>query len=423
MESSNPVIVRYNDKKIHILNAVIDVICESGVKDATISDIAKKAGVVDSVIYHYFKNKEDLLFSALDILITRSLNELEFHFQGIMDPVSRLGKMVWYHIFMNKSDRNTQARKSMLLEARGKSSFLHHDAYDALKRYIHVLDNILEEGIQSGFFEADLNVPLVRTMIFGFLDEEVLQKLGSRDVFEDLPQFEEMIDLVFAMIENRNTEAASDLKVDKHLAILQAAKKLFAKKGFADTTISEIAAQAGVAEGTIYEYFKNKQDLLLAITREYFRQHKEKLDNAFELNSSFDKLRHIMWCHIRIFAADKDLVTVFLKETKLSKSFYKTDASEVFVNYHEKIIEILKQGKASGEFRSSISSDVFGRLVMGSVSNLYNRWYYRDPMSPLDYTHEIHQFIEMLCRTVAVSAHSPLRKDYKLLYRSKLPGL
>ena len=65
---------------------------------------------------------------------------------------------------------------------------------------------------------------------------------------------------------------------DKYFAILEAAKKLFAEKGFDSATMREVAMQAGVAERTIYEYFKNKEDLLLSITKEYFKLYKAKLD-------------------------------------------------------------------------------------------------------------------------------------------------
>jgi hypothetical protein len=65
------------------------------------------------------------------------------------------------------------------------------------------------------------------------------------------------------------------------------------------------------------------------------------------------------------------------------------------------MVAVLEAGQQSGEFRQDISARVFRNLVMGSLANLYNRWYYRDPISPLVYHFEIHQYIDLLCRAVA----------------------
>lgn len=61
---------------------------------------------------------------------------------------------------MNNTDQNTQVRKSILLEARGRPSFLEHDSFNTLLRCVGILDQILEDGIQAGLFLKDLNIPL-----------------------------------------------------------------------------------------------------------------------------------------------------------------------------------------------------------------------------------------------------------------------
>ncbi len=89
------------EKKQAILRAAQEVFSEKGLEKATISEIAKKADVVDSIIYHYFTNKQDLLFSSIEELIEKSHEELLFQFKGVMGPVSQLGKMVWFHLYEN----------------------------------------------------------------------------------------------------------------------------------------------------------------------------------------------------------------------------------------------------------------------------------------------------------------------------------
>ncbi len=392
----------YSGKRLEILNAALDVISVNGLGAATVTDMAQKAGVADSILYHYFKNKEDLIYHVFDYLQRTALDDLLNHLQGVMGPVARLGKMIWHHLYMNDNDQNTRVRKSILLEARAKRSFLEHDSFNTLLRYVGVLEQILEAGIRDGLFRKDLNIPVIRTMIFGLLDEEALICLGQEQPTDTCSDFDQIMRLLLNMIESRPSAVHPPAKPEKYMAILDAAKTMFGSKGYNATTIIEVASQAGVAEGTVYEYFKSKEELLLSITREYFSRHKSRLDDAFNFSTATSRLQHVMWSHFNIFSGDKNLVTVFLKDTKLSNHFYTSDAHAIFVDYHDKIIAELKAGQESGEFCPDISSRVFRNFVMGSLANLYNRWYYRDPMSPLDYHFEMHQFIELLCRAVAM---------------------
>lgn len=392
----------YKGKRLEILKAALEVISANGLRASTVTDMARQAGVADSIIYHYFKNKEDLIYRVFDYLQRTALDELLFHLQGVLGPVARLGKVIWHHLYMNDTDQNTQVRKSILLEARAKRSFLEHDSFNTLLGYVGVLDQILEEGVREGPFRKDLNIAVARTMIFGLLDEEALICLGAEQPANTRSDFDQIMSLVLNMIESHPRAGDTHARPEKYLAILDAAKTMFGRKGYDSTTIIDIAGRAGVAEGTVYEYFKSKEELLLSITREYFARYKTRLDDAFDFPTAMSRLRHVMWSHFTIFSADKDLVTVFLKDTKLSNHFYTSSAHSVFVDYHDKMVRVLEAGQQSGEFRPDISGRVFRNLVMGSLANLYNRWYYRAPMSPVDYHFEIHQFIDLLCRAVAV---------------------
>ena len=94
------------------------------------------------------------------------------------------------------------------------------------------------------------------------------------------------------------------------------------------------------------------------------------------------------------------MVTVFLKDIKLNKDFYTTDAYVTFLDYHDKINEVIDEGKAAGVFRNDIDNRIFRNLVIGSLTGLYTRWYFRDPMLALAYMNEINHFIDLLCRAL-----------------------
>jgi AcrR family transcriptional regulator len=390
-----------NNKREKILNAAQKIISEKGLKESTITEIARSAGVVDSIIYHYFKNKEDLLFCALDSQMKSATEDLLFNLKGVMGPVSKLGKMVWYHLHANDFNQGDERiRKHLLLECRANKNFYKHESYNALKKYAQVLLNILKEGIAEGCFRHDLNLAVVRNMIFGLLDEESLSCLAARELTETTPDFDPIMSLILAMIENRPESGGSATKQDKAQRLLKAATTAFARKGFNKSTMVEVGNEAAVAEGTIYEYYTNKQDLLLSISRERFKTYKVDLDQTFNLVDPLTKLKRLIWNHFLIFASDSDFLTIFLNDIKLNKNFYATDSYNFFMNYYSKLSEILGEGKRAGIFRKDVHNRVYRNLFIGSFTHLLLRWFSISNPPLWTFMKEFNQATELLCRAV-----------------------
>lgn len=401
-----------NGKKKAILKAAQEVIAEKGLANSTISEIAKKAEVVDSIIYHYFENKEDLLFSSLEELIEKSHNELLFHFKGLMGPVSHLGKMVWFHLYQNDfSSGDARTMKYLLFECRSNKDFYQHSGYKALQRYAGLMLAILKKGVNEKYFRDDLEVGIVRDMIFGFLDEESLSCLAYREIDETMLDFEPIMALIMAMIGVESNESAANTNPntmgggeggmpDKATRVLDAAVSIFAQKGHRKTTMLEIAEKAGVAEGTIYEYFKNKQELLYSIPKGKFLTYQANLSQVFEKKEPLEKLRCFIGEYFRIFASDSDFITIFLCDIKLNKQFYTTEAFSIFLNTNKMLYEILDEGKASGVFRSDLNNRVFRNLFLGAFSHLSIRWYVLERVTPLKMMSELTMITSLLCRAV-----------------------
>jgi AcrR family transcriptional regulator len=393
--------VTTNIKRQKILNAAQEIISEKGLKDSTITEIARKADVVDSIIYHYFKNKEDLLFCALDSQMKSATTDLLFNLKGVMGPVSKLGKMVWDHLHANDFNQgDAKIRKHLLLECRANKNFYRHESYDSLKKYASVLLNILKEGVAEGSFRSDLNLAVVRDMIFGLLDEENLSCLAARELTETTPDFDPIMSLLLPMIENRPENGSPAKKADKAQTVLKAATTLFARKGFNKSTMVEVGNEAAVAEGTIYEYYINKQDLLLSISKEQFKTYKADLDQTFNVDDPRIKLKRLIWNHFFIFTSDNDFLTIFLNDIKLNKHFYATDSYKFFINYYSKLSEIIEEGKRAGIFREDIHNRVYRNLFIGSFTHLMLRWFFISTPQPLVFIKEFHHATELLCRAV-----------------------
>lgn len=401
-----------NGKKQAILRAAQEVFAEKGLANSTVSEIAKKADVVDSIIYHYFENKEDLLFSSIEELIEKSHNELLFHFKGLMGPVSHLGKMVWFHLYQNDfSSGDARMMKNLLFECRSNKDFYNHSGYKALQRYAGVMLAILKKGVNEKYFRDDFEIGIVRDMIFGFLDEESLSCLAYREIDETMSDFESIMALIMAMIGIESDDSSINInpvasvgteavKIDKASRVLDAAVSIFAQKGHRKATMLEIAEKAGVAEGTIYEYFKNKQDLLYSIPKGKFLQYQSRLKRVFEPKDPLEKLRCFIGEYFRIFSTDSEFLSIFLCDIKLNKQFYSTEAFVAFLNTNEMLYEILNEGKDLKVFRPDLNNRVFRNLFLGTFSHLAIRWFVLERVTPLKMMSELEAIISLLCRAV-----------------------
>src|SRR5210317_1485206 len=105
-------------------------------------------------------------------------------------------------------------------------------------------------------------------------------------------------------------------KNDKYNRILEAAVRVFATRGFYQSTVAQIAKEAGVADGTIYLYFKNKDDILVQFfnykTKQVFDSFRTEVARA---DSSLDKLRYLIHRHLKEFQRNREMAVVYQVET------------------------------------------------------------------------------------------------------------
>ena len=358
--------------------------------------------MVDSIIYHYFKNKEDLLFHALAAKMRDVSKELSLHLEGIMDPASKLGKMIWFHLYINDlSPEDTRLLKDLLFECRSNQNFYSHTGYRALKDYTRIMTQILRQGVELKIFRDDIDCPLVTNVIFGLLDEESLNRFASEEITTTLPDFNKIMQLVFAMISREEgfVEAQLD-EEDKKIRILRAAEHVFSVKGYNAATMAEIAQTAGVAEGTIYTYFENKSDVLFSIPKKRFRWLRESISETFEIRHPIRKLRRFVRLLFTTFMWDRDFLKVFLLDIKLNKKFYVSDAYRDYLDYVSQLETILKEGQDQGIFNKDVDQRIFRNLFLGAFTHLATRWIILEKAVPLDVMRVIEDVVQLICLAV-----------------------
>ncbi len=163
-------------------------------------------------------------------------------------------------------------------------------------------------------------------------------------------------------------------KSEKYQIILNSAGAVFAEHGFYKATISQIAAQAGVADGTLYLYFKNKDDILYQyisykteIVFEKMRASVEKGKNAEE------KLRLLIRCHLEEFQNDKNMAVIFQSEARYLRDI-QSQIKDISKMYLDLLSDIIEQGQIERVMRQDLFVGLVKRFILGAVEGVISTW-------------------------------------------------
>ncbi len=380
--------------KSKILSAAEELIFTNGISKTTISDISKKAGVADSHVYQFFKGKDELLFSVAFEQMNKIYTQLSEHLEGIKDAESRLRKMIWLSLNYNNDHRGYA--RTLMFECRSNIDFYSTPAYQLIRQYSRIMLSILEQGVTDGSFSKDTDVYLVRDIILGTLDFVTIKYLADEQKDSWLKDYEEILSLILPIIKKRSKPQ----KTEKADLIIAAAEKVFYEKGFAKAQISEIARRANVADGTIYEYFKNKEALLLSIPEKRFHEHMEKLSETFTPKKPIRKLRRLIRYHFALHLNNREFLKVFLLNILLNDRFYTSKAHKKYREYLHLIDTIIEEGKSDGSIRKDVNAEIFKSLFLGSFSNMALRWLILENDLENDKMEEIEKLVELLSLSV-----------------------
>jgi len=162
---------------------------------------------------------------------------------------------------------------------------------------------------------------------------------------------------------------------DKREAILRAAISVFARCGYFNSKVADIAREAGVADGTVYLYFKSKEEILHSI---FDRSVDEALGAAKErvqlLTDPREKLRQIAHMHLERLGADRDLAVVFQVELRGSTKFMEEFSAAGFAEYLSLIRSTFEEGQRAGMFRADLNARVVAKVLFGALDEMATNW-------------------------------------------------
>ena len=162
---------------------------------------------------------------------------------------------------------------------------------------------------------------------------------------------------------------------DKHQKILQAAVKVFSEKGFFNSRVSEIAKEANVADGTIYLYFKNKDDLLISLFEEEFGKFVGKMRAELEQEKdALQKIKRFAITHLSIVSRQQQLAEVLGVEVRQSSKFMKEYINKTFIEYLNLIRSVVVEGQEKGLIRKDLTPGIMKRALFGALDEMARYW-------------------------------------------------
>jgi TetR/AcrR family transcriptional regulator, fatty acid metabolism regulator protein len=171
------------------------------------------------------------------------------------------------------------------------------------------------------------------------------------------------------------TEPASFSGTSKRERILRAAVEVFARSGYFNAKVTDIAKGAGVADGTIYLYFDGKEDLLVTIFREYTRNYLHELEKRLAgVNGAEERIRIAITHHLETLGSDRPLAVVSQVELRHSLKFMSLLSQQEVADYLNMLRKVVEHGQAEGVFRRNLHPQLVAKSVFGILDEMVTSW-------------------------------------------------
>lgn len=181
----------------------------------------------------------------------------------------------------------------------------------------------------------------------------------------------------------------------KYNQIIDAAVIVIAQNGYYQAQVSKIAKQAGVADGTIYLYFKNKEDILISLFHEKMGYFVEQIEEEIKGKSTAsEKLHVLIQKHFKNLSEDVNLAIVTQLELRQSNKELRLRINDVLRGYLNLIDQIIIEGKENGEFLPDLNNLLARQMIFGTIDETVTTWVMNEQKYSLpDLAPDVHRLL------------------------------
>ncbi len=182
----------------------------------------------------------------------------------------------------------------------------------------------------------------------------------------------------------------------KYKQIIDAAVIAIAENGYHQAQVSKIAKQAGVADGTIYLYFKNKEDILISVFQEKMSVFVDNLREIInDSNSASEMLYRMIEGHFKVLSNDHHLAVVTQLELRQSNKELRLKINSILKGYLKLLDEILQKGIEDGEFQENIDIRLTRQVIFGTIDEVSTTWVMKEQKYDLvEMAPRVHQILQ-----------------------------
>ena len=394
------------EKKKAVLKSAEYLFSAKGFHETTVADIAEESGVHEASIYSYFNNKRNILFAIYGGYLQNAIENLENHFQGMKEAGPKFRKSIWH--YLADMQNHPYYAKILIMAQRENPEFYVSEHVNYLKEYSRLILNVIIAGQKEGFFRSDIRPQVIRNMGMGASVFTAIDSVVRKNTFDP----NEASDLIYQLVINATAtnahEQGDTKKIQKgdraeirQTQIIENAIRVFSHKGFSNATISDVAKQANLGDATLYEYFDNKEAILLNSAEAYLRH--LGLDEGFPVYDFADTektLRAMIWRYIWQLYTYEDFSRVLVLELFRNIKFYSSPAYKYLKDFFKKIEETVQKGQQEGIFIKEAPVFTYIHMIMGTFDQFLLSQFLLD-RAPIGLA-ELNSIVDLLIKAIKV---------------------
>ena len=161
----------------------------------------------------------------------------------------------------------------------------------------------------------------------------------------------------------------------KRQLIIESAERIFATRGFHDTTIADISNDSGVHEASIFQYFKTKENLIVTVPERHLKETLEGITEHLQgMKGAEPKIRKLIWHQLRDLSVNKDYTSILLRELRTLPAFYQSPAYEMIREYSVFAVVAIREGIQDQEVDADIEVILVLEMIFGAIDSIVLRW-------------------------------------------------
>ena len=162
---------------------------------------------------------------------------------------------------------------------------------------------------------------------------------------------------------------------DRRERILEVARALFEERGYQGATTAQIAAAAGVPEGTLFEDFRTKRDLVFAVLERDIEVYLDFLEIQLRgIEGALNRIRKFIWSHLYTWRRRRFIARFLILEVRQDPGFYQSHAHDLMQRYDEDLMGLIREGIEEGSIRADINAEMVRNVIFGGIEQMALHW-------------------------------------------------